>query len=114
MRKCKLEYDPSDEEHREIMEYLISEGAAEFDGVDEDGEPIYKFDMEMLEEVMPDLYQVMQDDMDNTLVELFNRGLLDVSYDENLNAMISLSEEAKASLIKEGFSFEDEEEDWQE
>jgi hypothetical protein len=37
-----LEYNPSDEEHQEIMEYLISEGAAILEGIDENGEAIYK------------------------------------------------------------------------
>jgi hypothetical protein len=104
-----MEYDPSDEDHVEIMEYLVSEGAAELDGIDEDGEPFYKFDMDILEEVMPELYQVMIDDMDQTLIDLYQRDLLEVSYDENLNAQFSLTEKAKEELIKQGFSFDEEE-----
>jgi hypothetical protein len=111
MRKCKLEYDPSDEEHVRIMDYLVSEGAAIFDGVDEDGEPIYMFDMEVLEEVMPDLHQVMVDDMDKVLIDLYQEGLIDVSYDENLNAQMSISEEGKARLIEQGFDLDGSAED---
>ena len=44
-----MEYDPFDEEHQAIMEYLIAEGAAILEGMDENGEPVYKFDMEVLE-----------------------------------------------------------------
>ena len=83
-----MEYDPSNEEHKEIMEYLLSEGAAILEGIDEDGEPVYMFDMEILEEVMPELHAVMQEDMDQVLVDLYQKGLIDVSYDENLNAII--------------------------
>jgi Tfp pilus assembly ATPase PilU len=104
-----LEYNPSDEEHREIMEYLISEGAAILEGIDEDGEPIYVFDMEVLEEVMPELHQVMQQDMDQVLVDLYQKGLIDVSYDENLNAMMTISEEGKVQLLEAGFNLNHEE-----
>ena len=104
-----LEYNPSDEEHREIMEYLISEGAAILDGIDEDGEPIYRFDMDVLEEVMPELHAAMQEDMDQVLVDLFQKGLIEVSYDENLNALMSISEQAKIALTEAGFDLDDSE-----
>ena len=98
-----MEYDPSNEEHREIMEYLISEGAAILDGIDEDGEPVYKFDMEILEEVMPELHQVLVEDMDNILLDLYQRELIEVSYDEELNAHMIVSEEGKRILEENGF-----------
>ena len=106
-----MEFDPSNEEHQEIMEYLVSEGAAFLDGVDEGGDPVYGFDMEVLEEVMPELHQVMQDDMDSILVDLYQKGLIDVTYDEDLNAQMTISEEGRIALIKEGFVFDDSEED---
>jgi len=102
-----LEYDPSNEEHQEIMEHLISEGAAILDGLDENGEPIYKFDMDILEEIMPELHAVMQEDMDQVLVDLYQKGLIDVSYDENLNAMMVISEQGKVALIEAGFDLND-------
>ena len=110
MRKCKMEYDPSDEEHQAIMEYLISEGAATLEGIDEDGEAIYQFDMEILEEVMPELHAVMQEDMDQVLVDLYQKGLIEVSYDEELNAIMSISEQGKIALTEAGFNLDDSEE----
>jgi len=104
-----LEYDPSNEEHREIMEYLLSEGAAILEGIDEDGQPVYMFDMEILEEVMPELHAVMQEDMDQVLVDLYQKGLIDVSYDEDLNAMMTISKEGKDVLLKMGFDLSDSE-----
>lgn len=106
-----MEYDPSNEEHREIMEYLISEGAAILEGIDEEGEPIYMFDMEILEEVMPELHAVMQHDMDQVLVDLYQKGLIDVSYDEDLNALMSISEEGKIALLELGFNLNDNQKD---
>lgn len=103
-----MEYDPSNEEHQAIMEYLVAEGAAIFDGIDEDGEPIYMFDMEVLEEVMPELHAAMQQDMDNVLVDLYQKNLIDVSYDENLNAVMTVSEQGKIALTEAGFNLNEE------
>ena len=102
-----MEYDPFDEEHQAIMEYLIAEGAAILEGMDENGEPVYKFDMEVLEEVMPELHAAMQQDMDQVLVDLYQKGLIEVSYDENLNALMSISEQGKVALAEAGFDLDD-------
>jgi hypothetical protein len=101
-----LEYDPSNEEHQELMDYLVAEGAASLDGIADDGEPVYKFDMEILEEVMPELHQAMLDDMDQVLLDLYQKGLIEVSYDEDLNAQIAVSEEGRNALIQAGFDMD--------
>jgi Tfp pilus assembly ATPase PilU len=101
-----MDYDPSNEEHREAMERLIEEGAAILDGIDEDGEPIYKFDMNVLEEVMPELHQAMMDDMDKVLIDLYQKGLIEIDYDENLNARMSVSPEGKIALEQAGFDLD--------
>ena len=106
-----MEYDPSDEEHARIMEYLVSEGAAFLDGLDEDGEPVYMFDMDMLEQVMPDLHQAMMDDADKVLIDLYEKGLIEVSYDEELNAIMNISEEGKKHLVELGFDLDGSEEE---
>jgi hypothetical protein len=98
-----MDYDSSDENHKEIMEYLVSEGAAIVDGIDENGEAIYKFDMDMLEEIMPELHQVLLEDMDNVLIDLYKKDLIEVSYDEELNAHMTVSEEGKRILEEHGF-----------
>jgi hypothetical protein len=106
-----MDYDPSDEEHQAIMQYLLEEGAAILEGVDDDGQPVYQFDMEILEEVMPELYAVMQEDMDQVLIDLYQKGLIEVSYDEELNAIMSVSEEGKIALLEAGFDLNSEEDE---
>jgi hypothetical protein len=96
----------SDDEHRELMEYLLSEGAAIIDGIDDDGEPVYMFDMEVLEEVMPELHQVLVDDMDQVLIDLYQKNLIEVSYDENLNAQMTISSEGREALLRAGFDLD--------
>ena len=88
------------------MDYLVAEGAASLDGIADDGEPVYKFDMEILEEVMPELHQAMLDDMDQVLLDLYQKGLIEVSYDEDLNAQIAVSEEGRNALIQAGFDMD--------
>lgn len=105
-----MEYDSSNEDHTEFMEYLLSEGAAYLDGIDEDGEAIYGFDMDILEEVSPELYQVLMEDMDRELIELYQKGLIEISYDEELNAHMIVSEEGKKALLEAGFDLGDSEE----
>ena len=106
-----MQYDPSNEDHKEIMDYLVSEGAAILDGVDDEGEPIYRFDMELLEEVMPELHQVLIEDMDNILIDLYQKDLIEVSFDENLNAKIAISEEGKIALMQAGFDLDNSEDE---
>ena len=107
-----MDYDPSNEEHRKIMEHLLEEGAAILDGIDEDGEPVYKFDLDILEEVMPDLYQVIMDDMDSQLIDLYQKGLIEVDYDENLNAHMTVSQEGRQAMIDAGFDMDSVEEEF--
>ena len=104
-----MEYDPSNEEHQAIMEYLVAEGAAQFDGIDKDGEPIYVFDMDILEDVMPELHAVMQEDLDKELINLYQKGLIEVSYDEDLNAIMNISEQGKIALAEAGFAIDESE-----
>jgi hypothetical protein len=106
-----MEYDPSNEEHRETMQHLIEEGAAILDGIDEDGEPVYKFDMNVLEEIMPELHQAMIDDMDKVLIDLYQKGLIEISYDENLNAQMYVSSEGRQALENAGFDMDGSEEE---
>jgi hypothetical protein len=106
-----VEYNPSNEEHYSAMQHLIEEGAAILDGIDEDGEPVYKFDMEILEEVMPELHQAMMDDMDKVLLDLYQKGLIEITYDENLNAQMSVSPEGKQALEDAGFDMDSSEEE---
>jgi hypothetical protein len=109
-RFSHMDYDPSNEEHQQIMNYLIEEGAAFLDGIDEDGEAIYKFDMDVLEEIMPELHAVMEEDVNQVLVDLYQKGLIEVSYDENLNALMDISEQGKVALMEAGFNFDEKDE----
>jgi hypothetical protein len=94
-----------EEETEMVIEYLVSQGAAEWDGMDEYGERMFKFNMPVLQEIMPDLYKEIMADVDNTMLGLFEQGLVDVEYDENLQAMFKVSEKAKEMLMELGIDY---------
>jgi hypothetical protein len=85
--------------------YLISVGAAIWDGVDEHGERVFKFNMEILQEVMPELYDQIMEDVDHTMLELYKEGLVEVEYDENLEAHFKISPEGREHLERLGFDY---------
>lgn len=74
------------------MAYYLEIGAIELAGVDESGEMIFAIN-ESAKELAPELWQAHMDYVDNTLMELYQAGYVKIDYDENLEAMISLSEE---------------------
>jgi predicted transcriptional regulator len=76
------------------LEYYISIGAVELAGVDETGEFIYKI-TELASEVAPELWDAHEEYVDKSLMDLYEKGLVNVSYDENLEATLELTEEGK-------------------
>jgi DNA-binding PadR family transcriptional regulator len=78
----------------EKLEYYISIGAIELAGVDTTGEFIYKI-TEAASEVAPELWDAHEEYVDKSLMDLYEKGLVNVSYDENLEATLELTEEGK-------------------
>jgi len=85
----------NDDELDSFMLELIENGALEPHGVDADGEIIYQFNMKILKQVSPQMYNSVMDDLDKDLMQLYELGLVDISYDENLNATFSASEKGR-------------------
>jgi predicted transcriptional regulator len=95
-----------DREHAEqVIEHLIELGAASWDGMDADGERMFTFDMDIIQEEIPELYTVIMEDLDATMMELYQKGLAELEYDEELNAHFKITEEGKALLEELGFDF---------
>lgn len=79
----------------ESLEHYLEIGAVEIAGIEDDGEFIFKITPQA-ETLAPELWEAHQEHVDGVLVELFEKGLLSVEYDEELNAHIQLTEEGKA------------------
>ena len=78
----------------EMLDYYIEIGAIEIAGIAEDGEFIFAI-TEIAKELAPDLWEAHQEHVDNSLLELYEMGLVNVTYDENLNPTFELTEEGK-------------------
>ena len=74
------------------LAHYIEIGAVEIAGVSEDGEIIFSIS-EKTKELAPELWEAHMEYVDKTLVDLYEAGYITVDYDENLEAMISMSEE---------------------
>ena len=57
---------------------------------------------EIAQEIAPELWQAHVDYVDQSMIELFEAGLLNVEYDENLEATIHLTKEGYEVAKKHG------------
>ena len=91
----------------ESLEHYIEIGAVEVVGIDEDGEFIFKI-TEQAKDLAPQLWEAHQDHVDGVLLGLFEDGLLNVTYTEDLEAVIELTAEGKEVAKQYGLiEFED-------
>ena len=84
--------DERDEQFEMDLAYYMEIGAVNLVGINEDGEAVYEI-TELAQELAPELWQAHTDYIDRTMIELFDAGLLNVEYDENLEATIHLTKE---------------------
>jgi predicted transcriptional regulator len=78
----------------EMLDYYIQLGAIEVAGISEDGEFIFGI-TELAREVAPDLWEAHANHVDQSMMQLYEMGLVNIAYDENLNATFELTEEGK-------------------
>lgn len=76
------------------LDYYIEIGAVEISGIDKDGEFIFKV-TEKAKDIAPELWEAHQEHVDEVLLNLFEKGLLNISYNEDLQAEIELTPEGK-------------------
>ena len=67
-------------------------GAVELAGMDEEGEFIFQI-TEKAKNIAPELWEAHQKHVDRSLVQLYKAGLIKVTYNDNLEATIEMSEE---------------------
>jgi hypothetical protein len=85
------------------LDYYIKIGAVLIEGVDETGEIVFKIS-EKAKEVAPELWAVHSQHVDEMLMDLFERDLISISYNEDLEAIITLSEEGRLAARELGFT----------
>jgi hypothetical protein len=67
-------------------------GAVELSGMDEHGEFIFQI-TEKAKDIAPELWAAHQEHVDRSLIEMYEAGLINISYNDNLEAIIEISEE---------------------
>jgi hypothetical protein len=90
----------------EDLDYYIEIGAVDISGVDKDGEILFTI-TEKAKYLAPDLWEAHVKFIDKALLDLFNKNLINVEYNENLEATISYTPEAESLLKEIGLSHND-------
>lgn len=79
------------EEDMELAHYMEI-GAVELEGMDENGEMIFSI-TEKAKELAPELWEAHMKHVEESLMVLYANDLVNVEYDENLEAKISIKPE---------------------
>jgi len=74
------------------LSYYMEIGAVELEGVDENGEMIFSI-TEKAKDIAPELWEAHTEYINDALVGLYEMDLIEVEYDENLEAMIRIKPE---------------------
>lgn len=98
-----------DEEFEEKIDYYMSIGVVELVGVDEDGEIVYEI-TDKAETEAPELWAAHIEYVDRALLDLYEKNLITIEYNENLEAMINMTPEGYEAARKLGLLSDDEEE----
>lgn len=83
----------NDEEALEQIKYYIEIGAIRLAGYNQKGEAIFELNETVTKELAPELWEAHMEYVDDRLLDLFEAGLMDVEYDENLEATMHFSKE---------------------
>ena len=88
-------------EDDEKLSMYLEMGAVELAGMDEHGEFIFQI-TQKAKEIAPELWRAHQDHVDRSLVQLYEAGLINVTYNDNLEAIIEMSENGHEMAKKLG------------
>jgi hypothetical protein len=91
----------NEEENDARIAYYLEIGAISFEGVDESGEIIYSIS-DSAKELAPDLWQSHIDYVDKSLIELYEQGLVEIEYNEKLEATIHITPEGQKIAKEKG------------
>lgn len=83
----------NEEEALQQIQYYIEIGAIRIAGYNEDGEAIFELNEETTKELAPELWGAHMEYVDETLIDLYKDGLVEVEYDENLEVTMNFTKE---------------------
>ena len=83
----------------EKLSMYLEMGAVELAGMDDNGEFIFQI-TEKAKEIAPELWDAHEEHINRSLIQLYEEGLINVTYNDNLEAIIEMSPEGH-ELAKE-------------
>ena len=83
-----------DRDYEMDLEHYLEIGAISVEGMDEKGELIFAIH-EKAKDVAPELWEAHIRYVDESLLKLYEKGLMQVEYNEDLEAMLHLSPEGQ-------------------
>jgi len=101
--------DEEEDKFQMDLAYYMEIGAVNLVGMDETGQAVYEI-TEIAKEIAPELWEAHIDYVDRSLTELFEAGLINVEYNEDLEAIIHMTPEGYQAAKEYGLiNLEDEE-----
>ena len=97
--------EPDFENMESLIDYLMENKALELYGMAESGEFTYRINLNILQEVLPKLYEMLMEDINDTLLDLYKEEYVEMEYDENLQPKFKLTEKGK-EFLKNGNDIE--------
>ena len=94
-------HDDNEEDADARLAYYMEIGVIALEGMDENGEMIFSIN-ENAKELAPELWQSHLDYVDKSIMELYEAGLVEIEYDENLEATIHISPEGQRVAKEKG------------
>jgi len=91
-----------DDNALEQIQYYIDIGAIRIAGYNEDGEAVFELNEKTTRELAPELWEAHMHYIDETLISLYKDGLLNVEYDENLEAIMHFTKEGYDIALEKG------------
>ena len=77
------EYEKFEDDSEKFIAMLEGQGVLGWVGMAEDGDRMMSFDMEKLKDIHPELHEVIMEDINSSIVDLYDKGLVEVEYDED-------------------------------
>ena len=87
-----------EEEIQAFLQYLEEEGVLEWVGMNQEGERTFIFRFDIMSVIMPELYLAMMEELNEELLSLYKLGLVEIRYDESLNAEFKITSEGRDYL----------------
>ncbi len=91
-----------EQEYLERIQYYIEIGAIRLAGYNDEGDAIFELNEKTTKELAPELWEAHMEYIDSSLLDLYKDGLMEVEYDENLEATLHLTKEGYDIALEKG------------